>query len=466
MKTFKKLLPFGFGLIGLGILVAYVGGAFSGEKVAPGTQPLKSVSLPSATVKVEKAVLPVWYDAVGTVRSVRRIAVSAQVRANIASIEKSAGDTVEAGEVIIRLDDAEFQSRLRQANEGVSAAEAGFLQAKQSLLAGAAQVRQMDAYRLQAIQTEVQTKSQLAQANAALEQARQAIASAEAKFDQAEAEFERVKKFKAEGAATQQQLEAVLSNYKQAKAGVGTAKQGVKASEAQVEQLAAAVEQARQGVTAAGAQVEQTRAGAEQAKEGVSAADAQVKRAKEGVTETRIALQYTTIKSPQDGVVVERLAEPGDQALPGKPLLIIHDPNQLRLEAYVPESLLDRVTPNSVLLVVIGALKLELDSTVDEVSPSGDSRSRTFLVKARLPSRAGLLPGMFGRLRLKQSERESVLVPQESIRRVGQMETVLVKTVSGWQDRLVRSGVRQAGKVEVLSGLQGDELLGLNSGGH
>jgi RND family efflux transporter MFP subunit len=193
----------------------------------------------------------------------------------------------------------------------------------------------------------------------------------------------------------------------------------------------------------------------------VAAAEAQVKRAEEGVHETEIAIQYTVLKAPEDGVVAERLAEPGDLAWPGKPLLILHNPRRLRLEASVPESLLDRVPPQAEAAVLIDALRLELTGTVDEVAPTGDPRSRTFLVKVLLPEHEGLRPGMFGRLRIRQSERETVLAPAHAIRHVGQLATVQVNTDLGWRERLVRTGERINEDIEVLSGLDGGETLGV-----
>lgn len=461
MKTVRKLIAPVLGILFLLLLVVYIGGAFSGEKVPPGQQPERQRPAPKRTVTAARQLVPLWYETVGTVESVRRIEISPQVRARIDFVAKKAGEPVKAGEELVRLDDAEFQSRVRQAKQGVAAVQAALLQAQQARLAGQAQVRQMKAHKLQAEQTQVQTVAQLAQSEAGLAQAKQGLAAASAKAEQATAEYNRVKKLKEEAAATQQQLEAAESTYRQALAGVEAARQGVAAAEAQVRQLTAAVEQAKQGVSAAQAQVEQTEAASEQTKEGVVAAETQVERAEEAVNETAIALQYTVLKSPEDGVVAERLAEPGDLALPGKPLLIIHNPRQLRLEANVPESLLEKVKPGSESLVVIDALKLELTGTIDEVAPSGDPRSRTFVVKAVLPEKEGLYPGMFGRLRIQQSERETVLVPTEAIRKVGQLETVLVKTDAGWRERFVRTAGGRGDSVEVLSGLSGGEVLGV-----
>jgi len=50
-------------------------------------------------------------------------------------------------------------------------------------------------------------------------------------------------------------------------------------------------------------------------------AAAEVERAKEAVREAEVTLGYTEIRSPADGAVIDRFAEPGDLAMPGKTLL-------------------------------------------------------------------------------------------------------------------------------------------------
>jgi multidrug efflux pump subunit AcrA (membrane-fusion protein) len=67
---------------------------------------------------------------------------------------------------------------------------------------------------------------------------------------------------------------------------------------------------------------------------------------------------------------------------------------------------------------------------------------------------------MFGRLRIPQGERDVVLVPEEAITRVGQLETVLVKTADAWETIYIRTGMRHGETVEVLSGLSGGETVG------
>jgi len=200
-----------------------------------------------------------------------------------------------------------------------------------------------------------------------------------------------------------------------------------------------------------------------QAKEGVAAAQARGREASKVVQESEISLGYTTIKAQEDGDVARRLAEPGDLAFPGKELLTLQTGASLRLEAMVRESLIGQVRLGDALGVVVTALGGDepITGTVDEIEPLADPVTRSFLVKAKLPEVPGLYPGMFGRLQISLGQRQTVLVPELAVNRVGQLETVMVKSGEKWESIFVRTGNVHGGQIEVLSGLSGGETIGL-----
>lgn len=276
-----------------------------------------------------------------------------------------------------------------------------------------------------------QLKSKLDQAQQALnsavagrEQAKQAVAAAEAAFGQAEAAFKRTKAYYASQAATAQELERVEAAYLTAQAEVGRAKEGLTASQARIRQAEAVV------------------------------------------GESTIALDYARITAPEAGVVLGRFVEPGDLALPGKPLITLRTKDSLRLEAHVREGLIAKVAPKDQLKVEIRTLAQTVTAEVEEIVPYADPDSRTFVVKAALPDIAGLYPGMFAKLLIPVRTQEVVLVPAAAVRRVGQLELIFVKKGQGWRSRFVKSGRRIGDEVEILSGLSGKETIGWGGGEH
>ena len=271
-------------------------------------------------------------------------------------------------------------------------------------------------------QVEEATQS-LVSARAMHEQAKQALAQATAAFDEATKAYQRVKTYFASEAATQQDLERAESAYLQAQAGV------------------------------------------RQAEDGIKAAQAGVVRAQKVVDQRQISQGYTQITASTDGEVVKRLAEKGDLAWPGKPLLVIQTRSQLRLEAVVREGLISHVRIGAPLEIAIDSMDLVIEGIVEEIVPSADPITRTFLVKVDLPQTQGMFPGMFGRLMIPASTRSVVAVPKSAIERTGQLEMVTVQEGGIWKKVFVKTGkALDADKVEVLSGLEGGEIIGVRGG--
>ena len=196
----------GVAFLGVAVgIVAFAMGAFRpGEKVAPARGPEPAgLTAPARTATVVRGEIPLFEEAVGTVRSKTVVAVSSQVSARVLEVTRRSGATVSPGDLLVRLDDREATSRVAQAKQALAAAgmarrraaeskaqgEARLLRAAsqheryQKMLAGQA----IEAERAEAAETEwVQAKSAVAEAEAAIgaadaqiEQAKQVVAEAE-----------------------------------------------------------------------------------------------------------------------------------------------------------------------------------------------------------------------------------------------------------------------------------------------
>lgn len=193
-------------------------------------------------------------------------------------------------------------------------------------------------------------------------------------------------------------------------------------------------------------------------------ARAEVLRAEQAIAEAAVLLSHTTISAPKSGRIVDRLAEPGDTARPGEPLLILYDATSLRLEAPVQEHLAVKLRAGDKLDVYIDALDREVESTIDEIVPQADAPSRSFLVKASIPGSDDLFEGMFGRLRIPAGQRRHLCLVTNAITKIGQLEFVEVVTADGHiEKRFIKTGrLGMPGRIEVLSGLKVGELVVLH----
>jgi RND family efflux transporter MFP subunit len=192
-------------------------------------------------------------------------------------------------------------------------------------------------------------------------------------------------------------------------------------------------------------------------------AAAELERAQQGVADAEVGASHAEIRTPVGGRVIDRLAEPGDTAAPGAPLLRIYDPGAMRLEAPVRETLAIRLVPDQVLTVHIESLGLVLEGRIDEIVPAAEPGARTFLVKVRLPRDTRLFSGMFGRVEIPAGERVRLRVAKEAIERIGQLEyTTVVDSAGKPHRRMVTTGAGlDEGHVEVLSGLAAGERVAL-----
>jgi len=193
----------------------------------------------------------------------------------------------------------------------------------------------------------------------------------------------------------------------------------------------------------------------------LSVARADERRAQEAVREAEVLLSYSKIRAPRDGRIVDRLAEPGDTAQPGKPLLTLYDVQTLRLETPVRESLALQLSVGDRLEVQVDSVDKQFTATIDEIVPQADAASRSFLVKANLPRDENLFEGMYGRLQIPAGTRRHLCLATDAIRRVGQLQFVDVVLPDGTlQRRLIKTGrLGIPGRVEVLSGVEANERV-------
>jgi len=188
-------------------------------------------------------------------------------------------------------------------------------------------------------------------------------------------------------------------------------------------------------------------------------AQARARVASAAVNETETMLGYTKIIAPFAGVITRKHADVGDLASPGKPLLDMEDSRALRLEADVPEAVVGKLALGDNLPVRVAALEKELTGVVSEIAPTADPGSRTFLVKLDLPDAAGLRAGQFGRVAMSVGETSALRVPASAVVQRGQMEIVFIVTDNKAQLRLVKTGKRIGGEIELVSGVSAGEKI-------
>ncbi|RUO20737.1 efflux RND transporter periplasmic adaptor subunit [Aliidiomarina haloalkalitolerans] len=338
--------------LGLALIFVWLAGGFVSklptETVSAGTQ---AESIDSAEVIAAR--VPQFRNFSGSLQARQQSSISARITARVAEVLVDAGDIVQAGDILLRLESDDLSARVRQQE--------------------------------------------------------QSLAAAQARVNEARLNFQRT--------------ESVVQ-------------QGV-LPEARLDEARAARD----------------------------SAEAELNRAREALSEARTSEGFSVIMAPFDGVISRRAVFTGDTATPGMLLVSVYQPESLRLEAAVSESVLANVRIGDELTMNLDAFSDPFSARVVEIEPAADVASRSFIVRLAPNSTAAMYPGMYGKVAVPAGERDVLLVPAAAVLQVGQLYYVQVVTSSGSERRLVRLGeaTRWQGRdyIEVVSGLRDGERVAL-----
>ena len=253
------------------------------------------------------------------------------------------------------------------------------------------------------------------------------------------------------------------------------AQQGVAASASQVEaaqaQLkVAASELARQKQLHQKQYISQAALERSQAQWEAAQAQVNALQAQTRVAQTQSG--FFLLKAPYAGIVSEVAVTLGDMALPGRPLLTLHDPSALRVTAAVPQALLGELGSklDQVRYEIngMGGSAARLQPASVELLPTIDAASHTAQIRLALPPAAAdkaLMPGLFARVWLPvggsaKAGPQRLFLPASAILRRAELTAAYVVDAQGKPSlRQVRLGRVAGDQVEVLSGLRpGDKV--------
>ncbi len=172
--------------------------------------------------------------------------------------------------------------------------------------------------------------------------------------------------------------------------------------------------------------------------------------------------EYTRIRAPFNGIVTQRLAEPGDIAPKHTHLMTLIDPATLVIRLELSELALAQLDTNTPVKIIIDALgNTPVAGLITRIFPTVDERTRLGQVEislSRLPE--GIREGQFSRVYLSTPAKQRLTLPFNAIRRDKQGEFVFRVIDNKAQQTPVRTGLHQSGLVEILEGLEaGDSII-------
>ncbi|MDQ5986494.1 MAG: Multidrug resistance protein MdtE [Syntrophus sp. SKADARSKE-3] len=188
-------------------------------------------------------------------------------------------------------------------------------------------------------------------------------------------------------------------------------------------------------------------------------AASEYERMKASLEEARVYRGFTNIASPCSGWITEKRIETGGMAIPGTPLLTVESDTGFNIEAYVDESLSGKIKKGMAANVVIDAVGLGIKGLITEIVPAVDRMSRTFQIKIAVTD-PKLKSGLYSRVLIPIGKKDAILAPKAAVVEKGQLTGIYVLDDKGVMTyRLVRTGKRSDGNVEILSGIAAGERI-------
>ncbi len=289
--------------------------------------------------------------------------VSFKVQGRIVDLPVDEGQSVESGTLLARLDDADYQQKVRIDEAGVRVRRSNLA----LLLAG--------------------TREQEVKA------AQQAMLDAQADLQQKKLDYDRALRLFSEDAVSAQDRDLADTALKRAQANYEAAQQ----------RYSQAVEGSR--------------------KEDIAIARANLREADANLGMSRVNLDYTVLRAPYAGVITVRQAELGEVVVPGTPVVSLADLDHIWLRAYVAEPDLGRIrwgqdasvttdtypgkkyhgrisfiasdaefTPKSVQtykerVTLVYRIKIDIDNPNHELKPGMPADAHVALAANRIPSK-------------------------------------------------------------------------------
>jgi len=166
--------------------------------------------------------------------------------------------------------------------------------------------------------------------------------------------------------------------------------------------------------------------------------------------------QHTQIKAPINGIISERLAEPGDVIPLHSHLLTIIDTSSLKAEIYLSELLLPLIRQNNPVKITIDALAgQQFTGKIKRIFPSIDETTRRGTIEVILsPVPDQARAGQLCRVTIETQNKSRLMIPYDAVRHDKQGEYVYVLHNNQVQRVKISSGLQHKQLIEIIYGLK------------
>jgi membrane fusion protein (multidrug efflux system) len=276
--------------------------------------------------------------------------MAARVGGTVARSAVVDNKVVKAGDVLVEIDQKDYQIALDKARAELADAEATLLAAKSNvpLISTTARsgVSTAQSSVEQARSAAEATEKQIEAAKARLNSAHARQREAQANANKAIRDVERLKGLLAKDEVSQQQYDSMAAAAEAQRATVDSMQAQVVEAEADVRVAESRLSASRAGEQQAQSVLRSAQTVPEQiavTKARVASAEARIQQSKAALAQAELNLEYTTIKAPIDGVLARKNVNPGQVIQAGQPLFAIVQVSDVWITANFKETQLAKM---------------------------------------------------------------------------------------------------------------------------
>jgi len=277
-------------------------------------------------------------------------AVNARVGGTVVAVNVHENQVVDAGAVLVQIDDRDFKNALSKAEADLRVSEAGYEEARAGLPI-----------------TSSEATGRISRTEASLIHAKSGVDSAQKEFDVAQArvklatarsaemqtayvktsrDLERMKALIAKDEISQLQYDGAVGAVETAKAAVDSSKVAIAEAESTMAAAHAKVDEAKSAIGIAESDLETAKTApqevaATQARIGTAAA--RIAQARAAVEQVKTNIEYAVVRAPVAGMVTRKNVEIGQVVQSGQPLLAVVPSKEVWVTANFKETQLDHI---------------------------------------------------------------------------------------------------------------------------
>lgn len=294
--------------------------------------------------------------------------VAARVSGQVVKVRVVDNQEVNVGDVLVELDDRDYQVRRLVAKADLEAAKAHLRSAETQT---AVTLKAVDSNLAVARGGLAQAAALGSTSQAAIAQSKADVTAAAARRDLAQSEFDRAQKLFNDGAISKAEFDARKSSLDQQDAALLQAQARLTSSVAGTTNSSGNLESARGRLIAAQAGPEQIEA----AKAQVALAQARVDQASAALEQAELNIQYTKVKAQIAGVVARRSVETGQLVSPERPMMAIVPLSDTWVVANFKEDQLADMKPGQPVKIKVDTYGgRAFSGHVDSIAPGTGSR--------------------------------------------------------------------------------------------